>query len=307
MKRESFGYEITYATPDCTEHYLQQIKDKIQNLIGQSIDRLEFIPTSRFKRVIFGRNDKLRIYLFKNLGKSFKSKQVRKPVKDRLYIAKVNNEDGFLFLPDCSSMFLAAMPGFGKTNFIKNIIHQFKSGLHEIIIADSKKTFKPLQSGIISVYQTVNEGELLEFLAALRNIKNRIDSGVFSRTLIVLDEAHDVLDYKTSEEHFKLKQEISFLIHKLLKLGREFGVVIIVASQSPRADEFKTLNRSSFSACFYGLQEKTQSMAIYGDDRLANNLLQKGVFYADIKIGFESGIWSQKGPFKGLVRVPKED
>lgn len=215
--------------------------------------------------------------------------------------------------------------GSGKTVLIKLIMHECLMHGHQVILVDYKggvdfgsRRWAEL-NGVCTDYDTtikVLKNLVLQLTqrrdilrtSGLSNIDdfNRIFGNHLPHIFFVCDELAEMLDKSGADKETKEKiNEIIALLSTIARLGRAFGIHLVLGTQRPDANVLPGQIKNNMDVRICGRADQVLSQIILdtsdaadkipkdGQGRflMADGMLFQAYYYDDSKIGKESGVY----------------
>ena len=108
----------------------------------------------------------------------------------------------------------------------------------------------------------------------LQDYIDRTGDTSLRRILIYVDECAMLVDYGTSKDAKKLASEVVDKLSGIARIGRAFGIHLLIATQRPDANAVPGSIKSNLDLRICGKADATLSTIVLGDGR-ANELIPK--------------------------------
>ena len=199
--------------------------------------------------------------------------------------------------------------GSGKSTLLKSIIHQMESTGWLIFLTDMKHSadFKKFSNDICMAYSQEETLNVLNFIAEEMNRRQKLfyDLGVVKiseyrkltgeqlpRIVYICDEVAELLVKTNNKDHKQLIENIEERISLLTRMGRSFGISVILSGQRLDSNTLSGQIRANLDIKIAGRCDSVLSQLIFNDTR-AHDMIPKssvGLFINQDNVVFKGFI-----------------
>lgn len=301
QKRQSKETDIivhTFYSPYLSLIDWENAKGRIETILGYEILQIEF-----------GTNNKKIIKVYGvDLNKFFSKTQVWEDIflidDDCTLVLGVSAfEKVMINLNDTPHCLIAGGTGSGKSSLFKLCLWQCISKNMEVYIADFKggldfkqlwhetckiiTTEKYFLDTLISIKEEMNRRRDILVSNSCRDIEeyNNKNNDKLNRIIVAVDEVAELLDKtglrkSTDKEKLELMEKIEEHITSIARLGRAFGIHLILSTQKPSADIINGQIKINLGNRICGSADKILSKMVLEDNSAYEKIPanSKGVF-----------------------------
>lgn len=298
LSKETDIEVYTFYSPYLSLKDWENSQDRIETLLGYDILKIEF-----------GKNSKKIIKVYGvDLNKFFSKTQVWKDeflIDDdcTLLLGVSAFEKVMINLNDTPHSLIAGGTGSGKSSLFKLCLWQCLLKNMEVYIADFKggldfkqlwhenckiiTTEKDFLDTLISIKLEMNRRRDMLVSNSCRDIEeyNNKNNEKLNRIIVACDEVAELLDKtglkkSTDKEKLELMEKIEEHITSIARLGRAFGIHLILSTQKPSADIINGQIKTNLGNRICGSADKILSQMVLENNSASEKIPpnSKGVF-----------------------------